>query len=104
MCLKEMGVSAESTLTSDGKESERVISLGIPFMLTYVRKPTSTSWYWVRFFACSYNARAYSRAIHNTHMSHTIRTHTHTHVLTKRTHTHAHVHTKRTHTHTHAPY
>mmetsp|Transcript_5195 Transcript_5195/g.7950 ORF Transcript_5195/g.7950 Transcript_5195/m.7950 type:complete len:436 (+) Transcript_5195:441-1748(+) len=43
-CLMDMNVTADPTL-EDGKRVY-VIPLGIPFTLTYKRKPTTTSWYW----------------------------------------------------------
>eukprot|EP00511_Aplanochytrium_stocchinoi_P012434 CAMPEP_0204877442 /NCGR_PEP_ID=MMETSP1348-20121228/48193_1 /ASSEMBLY_ACC=CAM_ASM_000700 /TAXON_ID=215587 /ORGANISM="Aplanochytrium stocchinoi, Strain GSBS06" /LENGTH=123 /DNA_ID=CAMNT_0052034303 /DNA_START=271 /DNA_END=642 /DNA_ORIENTATION=+ len=43
-CLKDVGVLPEETV--DNMQQEYVVPLGIPFSLTYKRKPTSSSWFW----------------------------------------------------------
>jgi len=43
-CLAEVGVVAENALEDNTREY--VVPLGIPFSLTYFRKPDTTSWYW----------------------------------------------------------
>lgn len=43
-CLRDVGILAEETI--DDQNREFVLPLGIPFTVTYKRKPTSTSWYW----------------------------------------------------------
>lgn len=44
LCLRDVGIDPEETVDSKGREY--VVPLGIPFSLTYRRKPTSTSWFW----------------------------------------------------------
>jgi hypothetical protein len=44
VCLKQLGIKAE--LGCDSSRRERVIPLGLPFTLTYLRKSNTTGWYW----------------------------------------------------------
>lgn len=43
-CLSEVGVFAEASLEDETRE--HVLPLGLPFTLTYKRRPTTTSWFW----------------------------------------------------------